>query len=256
MKIWITKNTKKPGDEIVHMKDKTDAIKKEIKGRATAMLITFALADVILAVVLAALWGKQSSRIVLLVFLLAFSAIVILCVLAVCKPLSFRWMFRNLKAEQKAKPRPRRTPNSAGDSVKQFVSTVFHREISVRAENASEKYVRRCIDFFQNMKENEIDFLAEESQRYYREMVEMSGDTAERMPEEINGREILNWIYPKVMWIDSDREVDGPMAFIVECDCEWEPEHGLEIVAFDERIIHVGSYDGDLDYWKEVAAER
>lgn len=244
------------GDEIVHMKDKADAIKKEIKGRATAMLITFALADVILAVMLAALWGKQSSRIVLLVFLLAFSAIVILCVLAVCKPLSFRWMFRNLKAEQKAKPRPRRTPNSAGDSVKQFVSTVFHREISVRAENASEKYVRRCIDFFQNMKENEIDFLAEESQRYYREMVEMSGDTAERMPEEINGREILNWIYPKVMWIDSDREVDGPMAFIVECDCEWEPEHGLEIVAFDERIIHVGSYDGDLDYWKEVATER
>ena len=238
------------------MKNKTDAIKKEIKGRATAMLITFALADVILAVMLAALWGKQSARIVLLVFLLAFSAIVILGICAVCKPLSFRWMFRNLKAEQKAKPRPRKRPDSADDSVKRFVSTVFHREISVRAENASEKYVRSCIDFFQNMTENEIDFLAEEALRYYREILEMSGDTAGRMPEEINGREILNWIYPKVMWIDRDREADGPMAFIVECDCEWEPEHGLEIVAFDERIIHVGSYDGDLDYWKEVATER
>ena len=158
---------------------------------------------------------------------------------------------KNLKAEQKAKPRPRKRPDSADDSVKRFVSTVFHREISVRAENASEKYVRSCIDFFQNMTENEIDFLAEEALRYYREMLEMSGDTAGRMPEEINGREILNWIYPKVMWIDRDREADGPMAFIVECDCEWEPEHGLEIVAFDERIIHVGSYDGDLDYWKE-----
>lgn len=238
------------------MKNKTDAIKKEIKGRATAMLITFALADVILAVMLAALWVKQSARIVLFVFLLAFSAIVILCICAVCKPLSFRWMFRNLKAEQKAKPRPRKRPDSADDSVKRFVSTVFHREISVRAENASEEYVRSCIAFFQNMTENEIDFLAEEALRYYREMLEMSGDTAGRMPEEINGREILNWVYPKVMWIDRDREADGPMAFIVECDCEWEPEHGLEIVTFDERIIHVGSYDGDLDYWKEVATER
>lgn len=41
------------------MKDKTNAIKKEIKGRATAMLITFALADVIFAIMLAALRGKQ-----------------------------------------------------------------------------------------------------------------------------------------------------------------------------------------------------
>ena len=44
---------------------------------------------------------------------------------------------------------------------------------------------------------------------------------------------------------------EGPVEFIVECDCEWEPEHGMEIVAFSEEIIHVGSYDGDLDYWKE-----
>jgi len=233
------------------MKDKTDAIKKEIKGRATAMLITFALADVIFAIMLAALWGKQSARIVLLAFLLLFSAIVILCVMAVCKPLAFRWMFRNLKAEQKAQPRPRKKPDASGDSIKKFISTVFNREISVSAGDASEKYVRRCIDFFQNMKENEIDFLAGEALQYYRDIVEMSGDKVERMPEEISGREILDWIYPKVMWTDGDREADGPMAFIIECDCEWEPEHGLEIVAFDERIIHVGSYDGDLDYWKE-----
>lgn len=79
------------------------------------------------------------------------------------------------------------------------------------------------------MKENEIDFLAGEALQYYRDIVEMSGDTVERMPEEISGREILDWIYPKVMWTDGDRETDGPMAFIIECDCEWEPEHGLEI---------------------------
>ena len=233
------------------MKNKTDAIKIEIRGRATAMLVTFALADVVWAIMLAALWGKQSARIVLLVFLLACSAIVILCVMAVCKPLSFRWMFRNLKAEQKAQPRPRKKPDSTGDSVKKFASTVFNREISVNAGDASEKYVRRCIDFFQNMKDNEIDCLAEEAQQYYRDILEMSGDTVASMSDEISGREILDWIYPKVMWIDSDAESDGPIAFIVECDCEWEPEHGLEIVAFDEKIIHVGSYDGDLDYWKE-----
>ena len=238
------------------MKDKEDAIKKEIKGRAVAMLITFALADVVFAIMMAALWEKQSTRIALLILLGFFSAFVILCIIAVRKPLSFRWLFRNLKAEQKVQPRPGKKPKPVDDSVKRFVSTVFKREVSVSAEGVSEKYVKRCIDFFQMMPEKEIDYLAEEACLYYHEMIEMSGNMVARMPEEINGREILNWIYPKVMWIDGDRETENPVEFIVECDCEWEPEHGLEIVAFDERIIHVGSYDGDLDYWKEEYLSR
>ena len=238
------------------MKDKEDAIKKEIKGRAVAMLITFALADVVFAIMMAALWEKQSTRIALLILLGFFSAFVILCIIAVRKPLSFRWLFRNLKAEQKVQPRPGKKPKPADDSVKRFVSTVFKREVSVSAEGVSEKYVKRCIDFFQMMPEKEIDYLAEKACLYYHEMIEMSGNMVARMPEEINGREILNWIYPKVMWIDGDRETENPVEFIVECDCEWEPEHGLEIVAFDERIIHVGSYDGDLDYWKEEYLSR
>ena len=234
------------------MKDNTAAIKKEIKGKATALVVTFALVDVILVVMLAAMWDKQSARTALIILTGLFTALLIVSILAVCNPLKFKWMFRNLKSEQKAQPKPRaKKTEYKHDRDYGFVSKVFNRPVSVSALNVSGDYVKKCIEFFQNMSEAQIDRLAEDTMTYYREIKECSGDTGSKMPETLSGREILDWVYPKVMWIGNDEGREGPVEFIVECDCEWEPEHGMEIVAFSEEIIHVGSYDGDLDYWKD-----
>ena len=234
------------------MKDNTAAIKKEIKGKATALVVTFALVDVILVVMLAAMWDKQSARTALIILTGLFTALLIVSILAVCNPLKFKWMFRNLKSEQKAQPKPRAEKTEyKHDRDYGFVSKVFNRPVSVSASNVSGDYVKKCIEFFQNMSEAQIDRLVEDTMTYYREIKECSGDTGSKMPETLSGREILDWVYPKVMWIGNDEGREGPVEFIVECDCEWEPEHGMEIVAFSEEIIHVGSYDGDLDYWKE-----
>ena len=234
------------------MKDKTEAIRKEIKGRAAALLVTFAVVDVLLVIMLAALWDKQSARTVLLITAGLFTALLIVSILAVSNPLKFKWMFRNLRAEQKAQPKPRaRKKEYRLDKDYGFVSKIFNRPVSVSAQNVSGDYVEKCIGFFQNMSEAQIDRLADDAIAYYREIKECSGDTISNMPETLTGREILDWVYPKVMWIGNDEGREGPMEFIVECDCEWEPEHGMEIVAFSGEIIHVGSYDGDLGYWKE-----
>ena len=234
------------------MKDNTAAIKKEIKGKATALLVTFAVVDVILVVMLAAMWDKQSARTALIILTGLFTALLIVSILAVCNPLKFKWMFRNLKSEQKAQPKPRaKKTEYKHDRDYGFVSKVFNRPVSVSALNVSGDYVKKCIEFFQNMSEAQIDRLADDTMTYYREIKECSGDTGSKMPETLSGREILDWVYPKVMWIGNDEGREGPVEFIVECDGEWEPEHGMEIVAFSEEIIHVGSYDGDLDYWKE-----
>jgi hypothetical protein len=42
-------------------------------------------------------------------------------------------------------------------------------------------------------------------------------------------------------------EGDGPVFVSVECECAWEPEHGLQIVFREGRsVTKVGPYDGDL----------
>jgi hypothetical protein len=42
-------------------------------------------------------------------------------------------------------------------------------------------------------------------------------------------------------------EGDGPVYVSIECECAWEPEHGLQIVFREGRsVTKVGPYDGEL----------
>mgnify|MGYP003301522528 CR=1 FL=1 len=132
-----------------------------------------------------------------------------------------------------------------------FASNLFRRKIAVSADNVSEAYTKKCIDFFQNMDEETVSSLAKQANEYYREYSIIGNVSNVKMPNDVEGKDILKWIYPKVMWIGNDEGQPKKMEFIVECECEWEPEHGLEIVVYDRRIIHIGTYDGDIEYWKE-----
>lgn len=143
-----------------------------------------------------------------------------------------------------------------------FVSSLFNRKISVSAINVSKEYVERCIDFFQTLNEEEIRVLTEEAIQYCNEC-RVLFDFEEAnidIPESITGKEILEYIYPHAMYIGSDMDMNGgdmyvggeekgdpeKIEFIVECDCDWE-EHGLEIIVIDNKILHVGFYEGDLE---------
>ncbi len=245
------------------MKNGEAAIRKEIKDRAAALAVTAGLADIIVVIMAVALRDSRPARITLLVLTGIFTLGLILSILAIVKPLSFKWMFHNLRAERTPAPRQKpKKPEYEYDREYGFISNVFKRPVSVSAANVSADYVKKCIGFFQNLSNALLDALAGGAMQYYRDITEASGEPGPGMPDTLGGREILDWIYPKVMWIGNGEATEGPegvegaepVAFIVECDCAWEQEHGLEIIAYDGEIIHVGSYDGDLDYWKEQFA--
>lgn len=47
--------------------------------------------------------------------------------------------------------------------------------------------------------------------------------------------------------VDRPLDGDGPVYVSVECECAWEPEHGLQLVFRDGRTItKVGPFDGHL----------
>ena len=86
-----------------------------------------------------------------------------------------------------------------------------------------------------------MNLLVTKSIKYYNEFKNMVSYKYElNMPETINDKEILNYIYPRVMWIgDDNKEPLNEIEFIMECSCEWNPD-GLEIIVANNRIIHVG----------------
>lgn len=49
---------------------------------------------------------------------------------------------------------------------------------------------------------------------------------------------------------------DSVEALSIECECAWEPEHGLQLVfASGERLSRVSPYDGHLT-WASTVADR
>lgn len=97
-----------------------------------------------------------------------------------------------------------------------------------------------------------MKFLVTKSINYYNEFKNITNYEYElNMPETIIDKEILNYIYPSVMWIGNDnKENTNEIEFLIEGSCEWNPD-GIEIVVANNKIIHVGQYDGDIDYWKK-----
>lgn len=72
------------------------------------------------------------------------------------------------------------------------------------------------------------------------------------MPEKVTGREILKYITPNAMYVEAP-EKNIP-AFTIECECVWEPEHGLEWIVRGDRVLYVGGslgfgpWAGDEEY--------
>ena len=232
---------------VVRMKDKEAAVRKEIKGRAAVLIGMFGVAGTIFLVMLFPLWEGTGARITLLILLGLCIAGLVFGIIAYRNPIRFKRMFRNLKAEQNIQPRPvKKKPEYKFDTEYGFVSSLFNKPVSVSAGTSSADYVKKCIAFFQNMGDEQIDVLAEKAEDYRQEFYELSGGSGDGMPEELHGRDILDWIYPKTMWIEEEGK-NGAIQFGIECDCKWEPEHGLAIVVHDSRIVHVGPWDGDLD---------
>ena len=69
-----------------------------------------------------------------------------------------------------------------------------------------------------------------------------------RLPE-IAGQESV-WDYVSFgaeFHVDRGSDGDGPVYVSIECECAWEPEHGLQLVFREGRTVgKVGPFDGHL----------
>lgn len=106
--------------------------------------------------------------------------------------------------------------------------------------------IQKCKDFFCKMNENEINNLVNLALNDYKEFKEI----AEPVSDLPMDNRILKYINPQIMWISGDKNDNDEIEFLLECECEWNGEE-IEIIVANNKIIHVGQYDGDIGYWKK-----
>ena len=66
--------------------------------------------------------------------------------------------------------------------------------------------------------------------------------------EDISFDDILKHVYPLNVSIEKPEK--PLIAYSIECGCEWEAEHGVEIIIKDNEILFVGEFAG-LGPWAD-----
>lgn len=127
-------------------------------------------------------------------------------------------------------------------------NNLFGKEIEVWLENTVDMdYAEKCAENFQSLKDETIDKICERISAYHEFMLdEWDDDFVEeinqKVPVDISGRETLKYIDNPRMYIFPPMG-DG-IGYTIEGDCEWEPEHGIEIVLLGDKVIDVGPSEG------------
>ncbi|MEU3643649.1 hypothetical protein AB0E59_09760 [Lentzea sp. NPDC034063] len=93
---------------------------------------------------------------------------------------------------------------------------------------------------------------------YYRHMGEVFGDELDDFPRIAGPAEVWNHVSFAGHEVTVQRDHGGgPVYISLEAECEWEVEHGLQVVFRDgARVTKVGPYDGHLTNDRDVLYER
>ena len=113
------------------------------------------------------------------------------------------------------------------------------------------EYAERCIAHFESMPKAMRKELCNALIRYcekYREFA-IQEDFYFEIPEIQQLEEIFEYVSFSTIHVE-DVQDTSIIAYSVDGSCDWEVEHGLQIVVRDDEILYVGNYEG-VSIWDE-----
>lgn len=151
--------------------------------------------------------------------------------------------------------------------VKHLVKDTWYREgtvycklwdkdikVSVYDDDTLE-YADKCIEAMNNMPQELVDAICKAAKKYCNSFRDEIGDMLEEdmtvpIDESSSNSEIMQCFEPNVLIIDTPEE-PLVVGYQLECSCDWEVEHGMEIDILDDILVNLSSFDGGspwLDY--------
>lgn len=115
---------------------------------------------------------------------------------------------------------------------------LYDKKINILIDSETpEDYISKCLNHFENLSEELIEKFCEYCILFkndYEEYLE---------PGEIiikENKDILKYIKPRCLCIKTPK--NEKIAYQIEFSCQWEKEHGLEIIISENEILYVGIF--------------
>lgn len=126
---------------------------------------------------------------------------------------------------------------------------LFDEELEVMIDDgAGIEYAEKCSAALNSLPEDTVKAIWEAAKRYCLHFKDICGDEWDDWNEmnievtrETPAERLKSEIYPTVLIVDKPK--DERIGFHLECNCSWEPEHGLEITILDGKLVYLGAFE-------------
>ena len=103
-------------------------------------------------------------------------------------------------------------------------------------------YAKKCLSYFESIPKQVEQRLCKYLFRYFRDYLQYFEEDETEEWKSITEKNILDYIQIKLLIVDSECRTDI-IEFHIEGNCDWEPEHGLEITISNGKILYVGPFE-------------
>ncbi|MDE6779842.1 MAG: hypothetical protein K2J40_00070 [Ruminococcus sp.] len=138
-------------------------------------------------------------------------------------------------------------------------SEIFGTEIEVMINGAEIEYAQKCAEHFNNMTEKMLDVICRGAKAYCMDFMEdVGGDVYGKMKISVTSEtpalEMLKCFKPTVLIIKKPKN-ENKIGYQLECRCDWEIEHGMEIDILDDKVVYLSSFNGRSP-WHEYDTDK
>ncbi|EIK0773431.1 MULTISPECIES: DUF6985 domain-containing protein [Vibrio] len=117
---------------------------------------------------------------------------------------------------------------------------MFGQYIALSAETDDLHFAEMCANYLDGLQAEIVDELCRASISYCNSYLEAIGEPLKSFS---SPHEVLKLIYPSVLLVPYS-EVGEPVIHM-ELNCEWEPEHGMEWIIRNDKVLYVGAFNGE-----------
>lgn len=138
-------------------------------------------------------------------------------------------------------------------------SEIFHTEMEVMVkEGASIEYAQKCAEHFNSLNSELVETICRGAKAYYLDfMEEVGGDFYGKMKISVTAKtpvlEMLKCFKPAVLIVEKPAD-ENKIGYCLECCCDWEIEHGMEIDILDDKVVYLNSFHG-YSPWHEYRTD-
>jgi len=115
----------------------------------------------------------------------------------------------------------------------------FNQYLSLVVELNDIDYAEKCAYYLNNLPLDILNKLCSAAIQYCNAHLESMGDPQKAFE---NPQDILKSIYPSS--ITFARPQDDEVTIVLEAECDWEPEHGLELIIRNNKLLYIGPFHG------------